>query len=449
MVVSKLEFDEEMEAQKSRSRNAASVETDDWVIVSDDDIEEFIGYDYLEARLKICKYRKIRQKDKELYQLVFNMTPFYAESGGQVGDTGYIENENERIEIIDTQKEHNQIVHIAKNLPSQPDAIFSATVHRLKRKYTEANHSATHLLHYALRKVLGEHVEQKGSLVEEDRLRFDFAHFKKMTDEELSQVEMLVNSMIRSNIILDEKRNIPMQIAKEMGAMSLFGEKYGDVVRVIKFGDSVELCGGTHVHATGEIGYFIILSESAIAAGIRRIEAITSLKAEQYLKRERHILYELKTMFKNPADLLKSIQALVDENVTLKKDIETFQREKAKLAKDKLLKKSRELNGITVIAEIIEIDSAQSLKDISFQLKEEIENLFLILGAKIDEKAIISVMISEKLVNEKQLDAGKIIKDISPAIKGGGGGQAFYATAGGKNPDGIEKALEIALKFIE
>lgn len=449
MVVSKLEFDEEMEAQKSRSRNAASVETDDWVIVSDDDIEEFIGYDYLEARLKICKYRKIRQKDKELYQLVFNMTPFYAESGGQVGDTGYIENENERIEIIDTQKEHNQIVHITKNLPSQPDAIFSATVHRLKRKYTEANHSATHLLHYALRKVLGEHVEQKGSLVEEDRLRFDFAHFKKMSDEELAQVEMMVNSMIRSNLILDEKRNIPMQMAKEMGAMSLFGEKYGDVVRVIKFGDSVELCGGTHVHATGEIGYFIILSESAIAAGIRRIEAITSLKAEQYLTKERHILNELKTMFKNPADLLKSIQNLVDENVALKKDVEAFQREKAKLAKDILLKKSRELNGITVIAEMIEIDSAQSLKDISFQLKSDIENLFLVLGAKIDGKAIISVTISEKLVKEKQLDAGKIIKEISPAIKGGGGGQSFYATAGGKNPDGIHKAIEMALKFIE
>jgi alanyl-tRNA synthetase len=449
LVVSKPEFDEEMEAQKSRSRNAANVETDDWIIVSNDEIEEFIGYDYLEAKLKICKYRKVKQNDKELYQLVFNLTPFYAESGGQIGDTGYIENENERIEIIDTQKEHNQIVHIVKKIPLQLDVLFCATVHRLKRKYTEANHSATHLLHHALRKVLGEHVEQKGSLVEEDRLRFDFGHFNKMTDEELDQVEMYVNSLIRSNISIDEKRNVPMQKAKELGAMSLFGEKYGDVVRVIKFGDSVELCGGTHVQATGEIGYFIVLSESAIAAGIRRIEAITSIKAEQYLKKERHTLSELKAIFKTQDDLLKPIQALIDENANLKKDIEAYHREKAKMVKTSLLAKSKEINGISVIAEKIEIDSAQSVKDISFQLKSEIDNLFLVLGAQIDGKALISVMISDKLVDEKQLNAGKIIKKISPLIKGGGGGQAFYATAGGKNPDGIQKAIELALKMIE
>jgi alanyl-tRNA synthetase len=448
LIVNKQEFDEEMEAQKSRSRNAATIETDDWVKVSADEVEEFIGYDYLEAKLKIVKYRKIKQKDKELFQLVFNLTPFYAESGGQVGDTGYIEYDNERVEIIDTQKEHNQIVHITKKLPSQPDALFNATVYRLKRKYTESNHSATHLLHYALRKVLGEHVEQKGSLVEEDRLRFDFAHFKKMTEEELSDVEMMVNGLIRSNLILDEKRNVPMPKAKEMGAMSLFGEKYGDLVRVIKFGDSVELCGGCHVQATGEIGYFIILSESAIAAGIRRIEAITSAKAEQFLKKERHTLHELKAILKNPADLLNSVQSLIDENTLLRKDIEAFEREKAKLVKESLLSKCKEINGISVIAEKIDVNSAQAMKDISFQLKAEFENLFLVLGAQIDDKAIISIMISDKLVEEKHIDAGKIIKEISPAIKGGGGGQAFYATAGGKNPDGIKNAIDLAIKTI-
>jgi alanyl-tRNA synthetase len=448
LVVSKLEFDEEMEAQKSRSRNAASIETDDWIKISDDDIEEFIGYDFLESKLKIVKYRKIKQKDKELFQLVFNMSPFYAESGGQVGDTGYIENENERIEIIDTQKEHGQIVHITQKLPVRPDTLFNATVDRLKRRCTEANHSATHLLHFALRKVLGNHVEQKGSLVEADRLRFDFAHFKKMTDEELSEVESIVNSLIRSNITIDEKRNVPIQKAKEMGAMSLFGEKYGDAVRVIKFGDSIELCGGTHVRATGEIGNFIIMSESAIAAGIRRIEAITSEKAEQFLKKERQTLSELKVILKNPADVIKSVQGLVDENSVLKKEIENYEKDKIKILKASLNAKCKEVNGISVIAEIIELNSAQAIKDISFQLKTEYKDLFLVLGAKIEGKAIISVMISDNLVNDKQLNAGKIIKEISPAINGGGGGQAFYATAGGKNPDGLQNAIDLALKNI-
>jgi len=451
LMVSKLEFDEEMEAQKSRSRNAASMETDDWMVVNDndDDVEEFIGYDYTETKLKIVKYRKVTYKDKELFQLVFNMTPFYAESGGQIGDTGYIENEDERIEIIDTQKEHGQIVHVAKKLPEQPGALFNAMVHKNKRKLTEANHSATHLLHFALRKVLGEHVEQKGSLVNEDHLRFDFAHFKKMTDEEITEVELLVNSLIRNNIPLDEKRNMPMQKAQEMGAMSLFGEKYGDVVRVIRFGDSVELCGGTHVQATGEIGYFIIKSESAIAAGIRRIEAITSLKAEQYLRQERQTLNDLKALFKNQGDIVATVQGLMDENANLKKEIESFQKEKAKGIKSELLGKVKNINGLNVIAEKVVIDSAQSIKDISYQIKSEIENLFLILGAEIDGKAIISIMLSENLVDEKQLNAGKIIKEISSAIKGGGGGQAFYATAGGKNPDGIQKAIDMAVGLIK
>ncbi|MDF1549511.1 MAG: alanine--tRNA ligase [Bacteroidales bacterium] len=449
LVVSKLEFDEEMEAQKTRSRNAASMETDDWVVINDDEEEEFIGYDYTETKLKISKYRKITYKDKQLFQLVFTMTPFYAESGGQVGDTGYIENDVERIDIVDTQKEHNQIVHIVNKLPQHLDASFNAVVHQSKRKQTEANHSATHLLHFALRKVLGEHVEQKGSLVDDEHLRFDFAHFKKMTDEELSEVEILVNRLIRSNISLDEKRNIPMQRAKEMGAMSLFGEKYGDVVRVIRFGDSIELCGGTHVQATGEIGYFIIKSESAIAAGIRRIEAITSVKAEQYLRNESKTLHDLKVMFKNQSDLVGAVQALIDENINLKKEIESFQKEKAKGVKSELLRKQININGVNVIAEKIEIDAAQGIKDISYQLKAEVDNLFLVLGAEIDGKAIVSIMISESLVAEKQLNAGKMIKEISSAIKGGGGGQPFYATAGGKNPEGIQKAIDMAVGMIK
>jgi len=449
LVVNKLEFDEEMELQKSRSRNAASTETNDWVMLDNEGVEEFVGYDYLETSLKITKFRKIKYKEKELYQLVFNMTPFYAESGGQVGDTGYIENDDERILVLDTQKEHNQIVHIVDKLPEHLENSFKASVDSLKRRYTESNHSSTHLLHFALRKVLGEHVEQKGSLVDEHRLRFDFAHFKKLTDEELTEVEMIVNGLIRNNILLDEKRNIPMQKAKEMGAMSLFGEKYGDVVRVIRFGDSIELCGGTHIKATGEIGYFIILSESAIAAGIRRIEAITSKEAELYLKKERHSLSELKALFKNQEDIVKSAKDLIDENNRLKKEIEVFQKEKAKLVKLTLMNKFKKINGLTVIAEKINIDSAQGLKDISFQLKSEFDNLFLVLGAEIDGKAIISVMISDELVEGEKLDAGKIIKEISPLIKGGGGGQAFYATAGGKNTEGIQSAIDKAVSLIK
>jgi alanyl-tRNA synthetase len=449
LVVSKREFDEEMEAQKSRSRSAGTMETDDWVDILEDDTEEFIGYDYLEADLRITRYRKVKAKGTELYQLVFNITPFYAEGGGQLGDKGYIKNDEEKIEIIDTKKEHNQIIHFVKNLPKFPKSKFKAVVSGTKRKHTEANHSATHLLHYALRKVLGEHVEQKGSLVDDKHLRFDFSHFKKMDKEEIREVEFMVNDLIRQNIQLDEKRSIPIQKAQEMGAMSLFGEKYGDVVRVIKFGDSIELCGGTHVQATGEIGYFVITSESAIASGIRRIEAITSLNAEHYLKEELNTLDDIRALFKSPKNLRQSVQALLDENNKLKKQIEANQKEKAKGLKGELLKKSVQINGIDLIAEQIEVDSAQSIKDIAFQLKGEQDNLFLVLGSKINGKANIAVMISDKLVKDKDLHAGKIIKEISREIQGGGGGQAFFATAGGKNPDGIKKAIEKAVEFIK
>ena len=449
LVVSKREFDEEMAAQKSRSRSVGTMETGDWVVLSDDETEEFVGYDYLETSLKITRYRKVKTKDKELYQLMFNLTPFYAEGGGQLGDKGYIESNDEKIEIIDTKKEHNQIIHFAKKLPKFPESNFKAVVSSAKRKYTEANHSATHLLHYALRKVLGEHVEQKGSLVDDKHLRFDFSHFKKMDKEEIQMVEFMVNDLIRQNISLDEKRSIPIQKANEMGAISLFGEKYGDVVRVIKFGDSVELCGGTHVQATGEIGYFMITSEAAIAAGIRRIEAVTSLNSEKHIKSELEMLDGIKSLFKNQKNLQQSVQSLIDENSKLNKLIEGFQKEKAKGLKSELLKKSTEINGINVITELIEVDSAQSIKDIAFQLKGEMDNLFLVLGSKINDKANIAVMISDNLVKEKDLHAGKIIKEISKEIQGGGGGQAFFATAGGKNPDGIKNAIEKALEFVK
>ncbi|MBN2757203.1 MAG: alanine--tRNA ligase [Bacteroidales bacterium] len=448
LIVSKREFDEEMAAQKSRSREAANVETDDWVIVRDDDVEEFVGYDFLETSLKITRYRKIKSKGKELYQLVFNLTPFYAESGGQVGDKGYIENDTEKIYVLDTQKEHNMIIHITEKLPNEFDSEFRAFVNVDKRKHTESNHSATHLLHFALRKVLGEHVEQKGSLVDDKHLRFDFSHFQKMTKEELLEVEFEVNDLIRRNIQLVEKRNIPIQKAQELGALSLFGEKYGDVVRVIKFEDSIEFCGGTHVNATGEIGYFVITSESAIASGIRRIEAITSLNAEKFLKEELSTLTDIKSLFKNQKDLVNSVEELISENLQLKKQIEEFNKQKAMNIKSDLVKKVIRHNGINIIAEEIDIDSAQSVKDIAFQLKGEIENLFLVIGIKTGDKANISVMISENLVKEKELHAGNIIKEISKEIDGGGGGQAFFATAGGKNPKGIKNAIDKAKGFV-
>ncbi len=448
LVVNKKEFDEEMAAQKSRSKKAASAEMEDWVILHEDDEEEFVGYDYLETTLKITKYRKVKTKGKEFYHLVFNITPFYAEGGGQVGDTGYIENENEKIEIINTVKEHNQIIHIVKKLPEFPKNKFKAVVNRIKRKLTEANHSATHLLHYALRKVLGEHVEQKGSLVNDKHLRFDFSHFKKLEKEEIRKVEALVNDLIRQNIPLDEHRNMPIQKAREMGAMSLFGEKYGDVVRVVKFGDSVEFCGGTHVQATGEIGYFVITVETASAAGIRRIEALTSMNAEKYISNQLDLLEDVKSLFKNPKNLHQSVMNLMDENTKLKKQIEAFQKEKAKSLKAGLLNKIENKNGINVIISKIQADNAQTLKDIAFQLKGELDNLFLVLGSKIGDKANLAVMISDNLVKEKNLHAGNIVREIAKEIQGGGGGQAFFATAGGKNPEGIENALQKAYNYI-
>jgi alanyl-tRNA synthetase len=443
------EFDSEMAAQKLRSKHAATTETADWNVLREDDEVEFIGYDFTEANIQILRYRNVKSKGKDFYQLVFNVTPFYAESGGQVGDSGYLEAGNEKIEIIDTQKENNLIVHIAEKLPTDPKSIFKAVVHTARRMEIMCNHSATHLLHYALRKILGTHVEQRGSLVEAERLRFDFSHFEKVSDEQLSEVEKMVNLMIRQNNQLVERREIPMNQAKEMGAMSLFGEKYGDLVRLVKFGDSIELCGGTHVDACGRIGIFKILSEGAIAAGIRRIEAITSVKAEEFVKQELETLKKIKHLLKSPKDVYKSVDNLIVENSNLQKQVEMFAKEKIVDLKAELLQKVKDVNGVKIIAEKIRIDSAASVKDLAFQLKGQLDNLYLVLGAEIEGKALLTVMISDNLMKDKNLNASQIIREVSKAIDGGGGGQPFYASAGGKNPAGLDKAIELSMKYIQ
>ncbi len=448
LVVNRKEFNQEMEAQKNRSRSDASVKTDDWIELAADDVEEFVGYDYLETDIKITRYRKISTKEKELYHLVFNYTPFYAESGGQVGDTGYIIANGKKISILDTKKENNLIVHITKDLPEDPKVKFKAVVDIEKRKATTRNHTATHLLHNALREILGDHVEQKGSLVNPDYLRFDFSHFQKLTEEELGKVESLVNKKIRDNISLEEKREIPIKEAEKLGAIALFGEKYGDVVRLIKFNDSIELCGGTHVNATGEIGFFKIISEGAIAAGIRRIEAISSNVSEKYIINKISTLHKISLLFNNPANIIQSIENLQNENNVLNKQIENLLKEKTKAIKLELINSAEEINNIKFIGAIVDIDSSKQIKDLAFQLRNEYDNLFLVIGATINGKANLSVTISEKLAIENNLNAGKIIREIAKEIQGGGGGQAFYATAGGKKPEGLSAAIEKAKKIL-
>jgi len=442
LAVNKREFDNEMENQKNRSRNAASIDTEDWIELLKDDVEEFVGYDFLETDVKITRYRKIKQQKKELYQLVFNISPFYAESGGQVGDTGYIETNDEKISILNTIKEHNLTIHITDKLPVDPKAEFKAVVNSINRTSTANNHTATHLLHHALRDVLGNHVEQKGSLVHPDYLRFDFSHFQKLTENEIRQIEIIVNEKIRENDTLEEHRNIPLKSASDMGAIALFGEKYGDTVRVIKFGKSIELCGGTHVKNTGQIGFFKIMTEGSIAAGIRRIEAITGSKVVEYVFNQIQELQEVKSLLKNPKDTVGGVKALINEVATLNKQIDEMTNEQAQAIKKHLKKQVQEINGINFIGYKIGINSASAIKDISFQLKNEIDNLVLVLGAEIGKKANLSVVISENLVSDKGWNASQIIRDIAKEIQGGGGGQAFYATAGGKNPQGLEAAIE-------
>ncbi len=443
------EFEEELAKQKARSRKAAEVDTEDWVVIGEEKPTQFLGYDVNESDVHILKYRKVKAKGKEQFQLVFDQTPFYPEGGGQVGDTGFISNVNEKVFITDTKKENNLIIHFAAKLPENTEAIFTAVVDTAKRHLTENNHSATHLLHAALRKVLGTHVQQKGSLVNNEYLRFDFSHFSAMTDEEIAQVEKIVNRKIRENITLDERRNVPIAEAQTMGAMMLFGEKYGESVRVITFdeGYSRELCGGTHVKATGQIGLFKIVSESAVAAGVRRIEAITADAAEKFVNEQQATVTHIKELLKSK-DPVKSISQLVEEKEKLQKKLEQLEGEKTVKIKEGLKAKVSSLNGINKLIELVDIPSAEQLKNLSYQLKQETENLFCVLGTVIDGKPLLSVMISENLVKEKNLHAGNIVKELAKEIQGGGGGQPFYATAGGTKSEGLKAALEKAGKLI-
>lgn len=451
MEVDMVSFNKCLDEQKERSRAAAVVDTDDWVIVREGEEVEFIGYDETESDAEILRYRKVKAKNKEQYQLVLNRTPFYAESGGQVGDTGYLEANGEKTFITDTQKENNLIIHYVDKLPKDVSAAFYSQINGKRRNQISNNHSATHLLHSALKQVLGTHVNQKGSLVNESQTRFDFSHFTKVTAEELQKIEKIVNEKIRENIQLVEKRNIPVQQAMDMGAMALFGEKYGEFVRVITFDPSfsIELCGGTHVKATGQIGQLKIVSESAVAAGVRRIEAITADNAEAYFEEQELQLNAIKELLKNPKDVVQRIQGLMDENASLQEQINQFTNEKIQVIKKELLGKIKLINGINFLAEKIELPSADALKNLSFELKNQVNNLFFLAGAEIDGKALLSLIVSDNLVKEKNLNATAIIRELSKEIQGGGGGQPFYATAGGKNPAGLGKALEMAGSFIK
>ncbi len=450
-----LKFDEdaflvEMEKQKNRSRAAANIETDDWVILKEDNEEEFIGYDYLNAQIKITRYRKVTsKKDGEMYQLVFNMTPFYAEGGGQVGDKGYLEIPNGNvIYIVDTKKENNLILHFTKNLPEDPSQTFNVVVDEKQRFRTNCNHTATHLLHQALRKILGKHVEQKGSAVHSKNLRFDFSHFSKLTHDEINEVEKFVNARINEKIDLEENRNIPIEEATKQGAIMLFGEKYGDTVRTVKYSKSMELCGGTHVQNTGDIWYFKIISESAIAAGIRRVEAITNDAVKDYFLIQDDELSKIKTTFKNPTNVLNAVTNLQEENTKLKKEVEQLLKDKAASLKDDLIKNVVEINGVNFLATKINLDN-NTVKNLAFELADKVDNLFFINGANINGKAFLTIYINKELSQDQNLNAGTIVRELGKLIQGGGGGQTFFATAGGKNPDGIKEALGKAKDYIK
>lgn len=442
LTVSKAEFDTFMQAQKERSRQASVSETDDWVIVKKKAENGFVGYDLLTAEVNILKYRKIQTKNTTAFQLVFDQTPFYAESGGQVGDTGFLQNETEKVNIFDTKKENNLTVHFTKQLPKNPESTFQAQVIEGKRWRTANNHTSAHLMHYALREVLGTHVEQKGSYVDAEYLRFDFAHFNKMTDKEIQKVEQHVNQAIWDNAPANIENDIAIKEAEERGAIALFGEKYGDKVRVVQFGDSVELCGGTHVEATGQIGLFKILHEGAIAAGIRRIEAITGGKAIAYYNAQTNELEQIKGILKGQKDLSKGVQNLQDENKKLQKQIDELNQAKAANIKNDLLAGANEINGVKVITATVDLD-ANNIKNLVFALLRDSKQTLIALGGKNGAKVTLTVALTKDLIEEKGLDAGKIIRSVSKEIQGGGGGQAHFATAGGKNPDGLEKAYQL------
>lgn len=442
LVVNHREFKAEMEAQKARSRSASSVDTDDWVELCADNGQEFVGYDYTEVEVKITRYRKVAAKHKVFYHLVFNITPFYGEGGGQVGDSGLLIGKHGTIPVLDTKKENGLTVHIVEKLPENMTETFLAKVDEHRRVLIANNHTATHLLDYALRKVLGEHVEQKGSYVCEDYLRFDFSHFQKVSEEELSEVAAIVNRLIRRNFPLEEFRSVPIARAREMGAIAVFGEKYGDLVRVIKYGDSVELCGGTHVAATGQIGFFKILSESSVSAGVRRIEAVTADKAEEFINNSFHIIREMERIFKSNKNLTDCVKVLIDENEGLKKEMEKFARESLGLLKERLKNDRKMYGDVTLISSAELLIPAARVKEIAFDLRGEFDRLVFMGGGVTDGKPHLTLMISKELVTEFGLDAGRILREVAREIKGGGGGQPFFATAGGSDPKGIGQALE-------
>ncbi|MBB6109625.1 alanyl-tRNA synthetase [Mucilaginibacter lappiensis] len=449
--VNMVEYEAALQEQKTRSRAASVVDTGDWVVLRDNDNVEFTGYDETETVAHVVKYRKVTAKGKEQYQIVLDKTPFYAESGGQVGDRGeLVFPDGEIVKVTDTKKENGLIVHFVDKLPEDIDDALTAIVDPALRSQTNSNHSATHLLHAAMKQVLGSHVNQKGSLVNSDYLRFDFSHFAKVTDEELAQIEAIVNQKVRENIPLKEERSVLYAEAITSGVTALFGEKYGEYVRVITFEDtfSKELCGGTHVKATGQIGFFKIVAESAVAAGVRRIEAITGVAAEVYITNQNQLIDQLKELLKNPKDLAKSVESLLDENAKLKKEIEKSILEKSSGLKNELAQKVESINGINFIAQKVALPNAEAVKNLAYQLKDIVTDLFLVLAADFDGKPSLTVMIAENLVKEKGLNAGNIVRELAKEIKGGGGGQPFFATAGGSDASGLDAALAKAKSFV-
>ncbi len=447
MTVNEEEFNVEMQKQKERARNAASVETGDWVTLHEGE-SKFIGYDFLETDVNILRYRKIKQKNKEFFQVVFDETPFYAEMGGQLGDTGFIEADGKKYEVLDTKKENNLTVHLMQAMPEDVTLGFHAVIDKERRQRIACNHTATHLLDYALRQVLGTHVEQKGSYVSADALRFDFSHFQKVTDEEIRKVEQIANAMVRQNIPLEEFRDMSIQEARDKGAIALFGEKYGDTVRMIKFGPSMELCGGTHVKATGEIGMIRVLSESSVAAGVRRIEAISGVKVEEMMNEQQDMVRDMRTFFNNTPNIVAAIKKLIEENATMKKDVEAYMAEKLERSVEKLISLSEVKNGIRVITSR-KPAPADVLKSVAFRLRNELkdEAMVFVAATEWEGKPSLTVAFSDSVVAQG-LNATQIVREAAKEIQGGGGGQPFFAQAGGKNVKGLDAAFEIVLKKV-
>ena len=444
--VDEKQFDEEMQKQKARARNAAVVENGDWVVLKEGE-QEFVGYDYTEYECRILRYRQVKQKKNTFFEVVLNHTPFYGEMGGQVGDTGILVSEDETVDIIDTKRENNQSIHIIKELPKNLEADFMACVDIDKRNASAANHTATHLIDYALKQVLGDHVEQKGSYVSAETLRFDFSHFQKVTDEELRQVERMVNEMIRQDYPLDEHRDTPMEEAKAMGAVALFGEKYGDKVRVVRFGPSCEFCGGIHATSTGRIGLFKIVSESPVAAGVRRIEALTGKACEEAVYALEDTMNDIKALFNNSKDLKAAITKFISEHDSMKKDIERFQAQAVERLKQEIIKRAENVNGISVVKAVVPLEAAAA-KDLVFKIREAIPTqLVCAIGSTANDKPMLSVMFSDDMVKDHDLNAGKIIREAAKLIQGGGGGQPHYAQAGGKSLDGLHAAVDKVIEL--